>query len=111
MTKQLEQSRGKLVALGIVKNAIVRDEGLSEKGRGYWRREKMVMGEVMEEGEVVEGVRNALGGGEGGGQGRVQIGRVEEEAGRYAEGIVWVGPEGNVGKGGDGGMGWTGGAA
>lgn len=70
-----------------MKNAIVRDEGLSGKSREYWRKEKMVMGEVMEDGEVVEGVRNAL-------SGRVQVGRVEEEARRYAEGIVFTGPSG-----------------
>lgn len=79
--KVLEQSRGKLAALGIVKNVVVRDEGLSAKGREYWRKEKVVMGEVMDEREVVEGVRSAL-------EGRVRVGEVEEQAARYAEGIV-----------------------
>lgn len=90
--KVMEQGRGKLAALGVVKNVVYRDEGLSERGRGYWRREKVVMGEVMDEREVVEGVRNALEGG------RVKVEEVEREAGRYAEGIVGGIPK----EGGDG---------
>ena len=80
--RTMEQSRGKLAALGIVTNAVVRDEGLSARGREYWRREKVVMGEVMDEREVVDGVRDALE------KGRVSVQTVEEEARRYAEGIV-----------------------
>lgn len=97
ITKLAESARGKLAAVGILKNAVVRDDGLSEKSREYWRRERMVMGEVMEEGEVVEGVRNAL-------SGRVQVGRVEEEARKYAEGIVWTGgpPAQGAGQEGEG---------
>lgn len=79
--KVMEQARGKMAALGIVKNVVVRDEGLAGRGREYWRREKVVMGEVMDEREVVEGVRNALEGG------RVRVEEVERDAGRYAEGI------------------------
>lgn len=77
----LENSRGKLNAVGIVRNAIVRDEGLRRKAEAYWRREGQVMGEVMDEREVVEGVRNAL-------SGRIQVAKVEEEARKYAEGIT-----------------------
>ena len=80
--RTMEQSRVKLSALGIMKNVIVRDEGLSAKGKEYWRKEKVIMGEVMDEREVVEGVRDALE------KGRVSVQRVEEEARRYAEGIV-----------------------
>lgn len=77
----LENSRGKLNAVGIVRNAVVRDEGLRRKAEAYWRREGQVMGEVMDEREVVEGVRNAL-------SGRIQVAKVEEEARKYAEGIT-----------------------
>lgn len=77
----LENARGRLNAVGIVRNAVVRDEGLRGKAEAYWRREGVVMGEVMDEREVVEGVRNAL-------SGRIQVARVEEEARRYAEGIT-----------------------
>lgn len=79
--KTMEQTRGKLSALGIVKNVVVRDERLAGKGVEYWRREKVVMGEVMDEREVVEGVRDAL-------ENRVRVQSVEEEARRWAEGIV-----------------------
>ena len=77
----LENARGKLHAVGIMRNAVVRDEGLRRKAEAYWRKEGQVMGEVMDEREVVEGVRNAL-------SGRIQVASVEEEARRYAEGIT-----------------------
>ena len=77
----LENVRGKLNAVGIMRNAVVRDEGLRRKAEGYWRREGQVMGEVMDEREVVEGVRNAL-------SGRIQVSKVEDEARRYADGIT-----------------------
>jgi len=79
--KTMEQTRGKMSALGIVKNVVARDEGLRGRGAEYWRRERVVMGEVMDEREVVEGVRDAL-------ENRVRVQSVEEEARRWAEGIV-----------------------
>lgn len=77
----LENARGKLHAVGIMRNVVVRDEGLRRRAEAYWRKEGQVMGEVMDEREVVEGVRNAL-------SGRIQVARVEEEARKYAEGIT-----------------------
>ena len=77
----LENARGKLHAVGIMRNVVVRDEGLRRKAEAYWRKEGQVMGEVMDEREVVEGVRNAL-------SGRIQVAKVEEEARKYAEGIT-----------------------
>ena len=79
--RTLENARGKLNAVGILRNVVVRDEGLRRKTEGYWRKEGVFMGEVMDEREVVEGVRNAL-------NERVQVAKVEEEAMRYAEGIT-----------------------
>ena len=79
--RMLENARGKLNAVGILRNVIVRDEGLRRKNETYWRKEGMFMGEVMDEREVVEGVRNAL-------SERVQVAKVEEEATKYAEGIT-----------------------
>ena len=79
--KILENARGKLNAVGIMRNVVVRDEGLRRKAEGYWRREGQVMGEVMDEREVVEGVRNAL-------SSRIQVSKIEEEATKYAEGIT-----------------------
>ena len=87
--KTMEQTRGKLSALGIVKNVVVRDEGLGRKGAEYWKREKVVMGEVMDEREVVEGVRDAL-------EKRVRVQSVEEEARKWAEGIVVQGNAGGA---------------
>ncbi len=80
--KVLDNVRGRLSATGIVRNAMVRDEGLRRRGEGYWKREGVVMQEVMGEREVVEGLRGALE------SGRVQVGRVEEEARRYVEGVM-----------------------
>ena len=77
----LETARAKLNAVGILRNVVVRDEGLRRKGEAYWKREGLTMGEVMEEREVVEGIRNAL-------SERVKVGQVEDEARRYAEGIT-----------------------
>lgn len=79
----LENARGKLSAVGIVRNAIVRDEGLRGKTEAYWRKEGQITGEIMDEREVVEGVRNAL-------SGRIKVASLEEEARKYADGItVW----------------------
>lgn len=79
----LANANGKLSAVGILRNAIVRDEGLRKKTEVYWKKEGQIMGEIMDEREVVEGVRNALGE-------RIKVTSLEEEARRYAEGItVW----------------------
>ncbi len=79
--RTLENARGKLNAVGILRNVVVRDEGLRIKTEGYWRKEGQFMGEVMDEREVVEGVRSAL-------SGRIQVAKVEDEARKYAEGIT-----------------------
>ena len=79
--RMLENARGKLNAVGIMRNAVVRDGGLRRRTESYWKREGQVMGEVMDEREVVEGVRNAL-------EGRIQVTKIEEEARRYADGIT-----------------------
>jgi len=79
--RTLENGRGKLNAVGILRNVVVRDEGLRRKSEVYWRKEGLFMGEVMDEREVVEGVRNAL-------SGRIQVVKVEDEARKYAEGIT-----------------------
>lgn len=87
VVKVLENVRGRLSAVGIVRNAVVRDEALRKKTDSYWKKEGEVMGEVMDEREVVEGVRAALE------SGRVSVQNLEEEARMYAEGIP-VGFEG-----------------
>ena len=77
----LENARGKLSAVGIIRNAVVRDEGLRRKTEAYWRKEGEITGQIMAEREVVEGVRNAL-------DGRIQVVSLEAEATKYAEGIM-----------------------
>lgn len=77
----LENARGKLSAVGVVRNATVRDEGLRRKTEAYWRKEGEITGRIMAEREVVEGVRNAL-------DGRIQVVTLEAEATKYAEGIM-----------------------
>ena len=84
--KVLENTRGRLGAIGIVRNVVVRDETMRRKAETYWRKEGQVMSEVMDEREVVGGMRSALG------SGRIQLSQVEEGASKYAEGII-AGPE------------------
>ena len=79
--KVLENARGRLSALGILRNAAVRDNNLRRTGEEYWKKEGVIMEEVMGEREVVEGVRSAL-------SGRIPMAKVEKEASMYAEGIV-----------------------
>ena len=79
--RTLEQARGKTYALGIIRNAVVRDEGLRRRGEAYWIKEGKIMGEIMDEREVVEGVRSAL-------TSRVQVGKIEEEARKFADGLI-----------------------
>ena len=79
--RMLETARGKMNALGVLRNVTARDEALRRKAEIYWQREGQLMREVMDEREVVEGVRNALGE-------RVQVAKVEEDARRYAEGVT-----------------------
>ncbi|KAK4696778.1 tail-anchored protein insertion receptor, partial [Lecanoromycetidae sp. Uapishka_2] len=79
--RTLEQARGKLNAVAIMRNVVSRDEGLRRKSEAYWKQEGQVMGEVMDEREVVESVRNAL-------DGRLHVVTIEEDARKYAEGIT-----------------------
>jgi len=82
VTRILETTRGKLGAVGIVRNVTARDEALRKKGEQYWKREVDIMGEVMDEKEVVDGIRGALQ------SGRVHVGAIEEEARKYAESVI-----------------------
>ena len=82
VTRILETTRGKLGAVGIVRNVMVRDESMRRKGEAYWKREGDVMREVMDEREVIDGMRSALA------SGRISVATIEEEATKYANGIV-----------------------
>lgn len=79
--KVLENVRARLAALGVVSNVVVRDEGLRKRGVDYWRREGQVMAQVMDDKEVVDGVRNAL-------ANRINVATVEEDAKKFAETLL-----------------------
>ncbi|KAM3072459.1 hypothetical protein ACMFMG_009260 [Clarireedia jacksonii] len=80
-TKLLEQARGKLGAVGLVRNTVVRDKELRAVVEDYWVREGNVTREVMEDRAVVDGVRNAL-------ENRVDLVAVQREAESFAEAVV-----------------------
>ena len=95
-TRVLEATQRKLGAVGIVRNVLVRDEGLRRRGEGYWVREGRIMSEVFEERDVLERVNEVLG------SGRVDLEEVEKEAGRYAErvtGLVGLGVSAGMDEG------------
>lgn len=79
--KVLENVRARLAALGVVSNVVVRDEGLRKRGEDYWRREGQVMAQVMDDKDVVDGVRNAL-------ANRINVAKVEEDAKKFAETLL-----------------------
>ncbi|KAF2759698.1 hypothetical protein EJ05DRAFT_498904 [Pseudovirgaria hyperparasitica] len=53
----LRQNMNNLVAL---RNTVMRDPAFRDKTLNYWTQEERLMGEIMEEPEVVEGVNEAL---------------------------------------------------
>ena len=84
VAKTMEGTRGKLGGIGVVRNATYRDETLRRQTDEYWKNEKSFMGEIMDEREVVDGIRNTLE------SGRLDLNGLEEEATRFADGIVWT---------------------
>jgi hypothetical protein len=73
--------KSKLSALGIVKNTALRDEDLRSRSHAYWSHEVRLMGEVMEEREVVEGVNDAL-------SNRIDVGSITRDAEGYAKNVL-----------------------
>ncbi|KAI1481251.1 hypothetical protein K445DRAFT_317334 [Daldinia sp. EC12] len=95
VTRQLQGTKGRLNAVGIVKNTANRDEELRARSQAYWRQEGAIMREVMEEREVVEGVNDAL-------QNRIDIADITRDADAYALNVLprleeMVAPETMVG--------------
>jgi hypothetical protein len=80
-TRILSEVRSKLSAAGVLRNTITRDEELRSQAQRYWIDEGRVMGEMMEEREVVEGVQNAL-------ESRINMANISADAERYAEIVV-----------------------
>lgn len=81
LTKMSQNTTNKLAGVGIVRNTVVRDVNLRDQLLNYWVHEGRVMSEAMEDGEVVEGVRNAL-------NNRVNVSRCSEDAGTWAQNII-----------------------
>ncbi|PHH91816.1 hypothetical protein CDD83_10239 [Cordyceps sp. RAO-2017] len=52
--------KSKMSAVGIVKNTALRDDELRARAHAYWAHEVRLMGEAMEERDVVEGINDAL---------------------------------------------------
>ncbi|PMD27195.1 hypothetical protein NA56DRAFT_590425 [Hyaloscypha hepaticicola] len=80
-TRLLDVVRSKMSAMGILRNTINRDEELRARSQGYWVHEGRVMGELMQEREVVDGVRNAL-------DGRINMATITADAETYAQSVV-----------------------
>ncbi|OTA96705.1 hypothetical protein M434DRAFT_392641 [Hypoxylon sp. CO27-5] len=81
VTRQLQMTKSRLNAVGIVKNTAIRDEELRARTQAYWQHEGRLMREVMEEREVVEGVNDAL-------QNRINIQDISRDADAYALNVL-----------------------
>ncbi|KAI1136612.1 hypothetical protein F5Y05DRAFT_390338 [Hypoxylon sp. FL0543] len=94
VTRQLQLTKSRLNAVGIVKNTAIRDEELRARTQAYWQHEGRLMREVMEEREVVEGVNDAL-------QNRINIQDISRDADAYLSNVMpkmeYVVPETTVG--------------
>lgn len=80
-TKIIEQTRGRLNGIALMRNATVRDKELRAKVEDYWVREANVMSEVLETREVVDGVRNAL-------ENRIDLNVIQKDADAFAEAVL-----------------------
>lgn len=79
--RALATAKSRLNALGIVRNAAIRDEALRGRITGYWDHESTLMQDVMEEREVVEGVNDAL-------QNRINMRAISKDAETYARNVI-----------------------
>ncbi|KAK4107158.1 hypothetical protein N656DRAFT_742352 [Canariomyces notabilis] len=86
--------KGKVNAAGVIKNTVLRDEELRNRGNAYWGHEVRLMREMMEEREVIEGVKDAL-------EKRIDIASIERDAEAYAKALLV--PPGGQGNGGGSG--------
>lgn len=77
----LESARSKMNATGVMRNTIARDAGLRARTQAYWVDEGRMMGECMEDREVMEGVNNAL-------ENRISIDKISQDADLYAQNLI-----------------------
>lgn len=59
-TRALAGVKSKVTAAGVVKNSAVRNRETRQRAEEYWAHEVRLMGEMMEDREVLEGVKDAL---------------------------------------------------
>lgn len=88
VVRALGAVKGKVNAAGVIKNTVLRDEELRGRGNAYWGHEVRLMREMMEEREVIEGVKDAL-------ENRIDIRSIEKDAEAYAKAVLM--PEGEGG--------------
>ncbi|KYK58414.1 hypothetical protein DCS_05429 [Drechmeria coniospora] len=81
VSQGLAAVKSKMHAVGIIKNTAQRDEDLRLRSQAYWMHEVRLMGEVMEEREVIEGVNDAL-------SNRINIESISKEADVYSHGVL-----------------------
>ncbi|KAK4214459.1 hypothetical protein QBC37DRAFT_421186 [Rhypophila decipiens] len=81
VTRVLGGVKGKINALGVVKNTASRDEELRARSTAYWNHEVRLMRDVMEEREVIEGMSNAL-------ENRIDIETITRDADLYAANML-----------------------
>jgi hypothetical protein len=77
--KTLEGLLTKTRSLGVLRNGTVRDASARGKANEYWVKEGEVMRDVLEEPEVLEAQRRALG--------RADVGRMGREAAGYVDSV------------------------
>lgn len=80
-TKTLDLVRSKMSAMGILRNTIYRDQDLRARSQEYWVHEGRLMGELMQEREVVDGIRNAM-------DGRINMATITADAETYAQSVI-----------------------
>ncbi|KAJ9141862.1 Chorismate synthase protein [Pleurostoma richardsiae] len=88
VARALAAARSKLSAVGIAKNATVRDAELRARSTEYWHQEVRLVGEAMEDREVVDGVKDAL-------ENRIDIQRITRDADSYAQNVLQAIQQGN----------------
>ncbi|KAI9901341.1 hypothetical protein N3K66_003158 [Trichothecium roseum] len=81
VTRGLATVKSRLNALGIVRNTALRDEDLRTRNHAYWGHEVRLMGEVMEDREVIDGVNDAL-------SNRIKIQEITNDAEQYSQTVL-----------------------
>lgn len=79
--RALASVKGRLGAVGILRNTMLRDEQLRARNLAYWNEEVRLMSEVMEERDVVEGVNDAL-------EKRIKLQDITADAADYTQSML-----------------------